>query len=283
MNVFVTGANGYLGRALVKAGCKPLKCDDVTEYNCVSRAVEVSHPDLIIHLAGKSNPDFCQSNPDVSYKINIKGTYNIVENCAHRKIPLIYLSSSQIWGGGWWESIWNKHSEDSKRTPAVNSYGMQKVAAETIALWLNVNGTISSKIIRSSFVFDKVRLSKDISYLKHGISIETPTFLKRSFIHLDDFTYLISEYCKRFYEMPKVIHLAGSKTVSYYTFWLEVAKQMGFDKKLVRPRRVEKDYVDGERKTKRPHNGGLDITLSQRLGFRSFDYIGGIKRMKDES
>ena len=279
MKVFVTGAGGYIGKALIKAGFSPLRCD-VVDYNDVDRAIEQSKPDLVLHLAGKSNPDWCETHNDLSFKINERGTYNVAEICAKNKIPAVLLSSSQIWGGGWWESLWNKHSETSKFTPAVNSYGMQKIAAEAVMSWMNVNGYQSAKIIRTSFVFNRQRFATELKWLEKGYSIDdAPTFLKRSFIHLDDFVSLIDIYCKSWSEMPKVLHLAGSKTVSYYDFWLEVCKQYGYDKRLVKPRRLERDFMFA---AKRPHNAGLDVSLSQKLGFPQFDYIGGIKRMKEE-
>jgi dTDP-4-dehydrorhamnose reductase len=289
MNVYCTGANGYLGRAFVKAGCKPLEVN-VTDYEAVEREILCAKPELVLHLAGVSDPDKCESDFEVAMKANVRGTYNVMENCAKNSIPAVLLSSSQVWGGGWWESIWNRHAEDSKMIPAVNSYGSQKAAAEFCALSLNINGD-RLKVIRSSFVFDKERLCERLEDLKHGVPIDAPKFLKRSFIHKDDFVFLVSKYCKEFYSMPDVLHLAGSEVVSYYDFWVEVARQFGYDKKLVKGRKKEKEIlavvnVNGVDKVfpsvKRPHNAGLDIRLSQKLGFPSFNYRGGIKRMKDE-
>lgn len=278
MQVFLTGADGYIGRHLVKAGCKPLKCN-VVERNDVERAVKHASPDLVIHLAGKSSPDYCELHTKDSIKANVDGTHYVMEACVKYEVPAVLLSSAQIWGGGFWESWFNRHAENSRKTPPVNNYGMQKVVAEFVTETSNMNGRKESKIIRTSFVFDKERFCRELSDLKHGVFIDAPHFIKRSFIHMDDFVYLVSEYCKRFHHMPRVLHLAGSQTVSYHQFWQEVARQYGFDKKLIRGRRVERNVLYA---AKRPHYGGLDTRLSQELGFKSFDYIGGIARMKSE-
>lgn len=277
---YVTGADGYLGKALVKAGFGALKCD-VTSRNDVERVICHSKPDLVIHLAGKSNPDWCEQKEHVkeAIRVNFDGTHNVMEVCVQYNVPVVYLSSSQIWGGGWWESLWNKHAEYSKLTKSVNNYGMQKLAGETIALTSNIGARDCSKIIRTSFVFDGERMAVELHHLKYGSFVDAPTFIKRSFIHLDDFVSLLSVYCNNFEDMPTILHLAGSKTVSYYDFWLEVAKQYGFDRKLIHRRWIERNEMYS---AKRPHNAGLDVSLSQKLGFPQFDYIGGIKRMKDE-
>lgn len=288
MNVYVTAGkngNGHIAKALVEAGFKRLSCDVVDE-NSVERAMSQVKPDLILHLAGSSDPDYCESHQAETSKVNVRGTHNVVESCVRRSIPAVLLSSAQIWKGGMFE----RHTEDSPRTPAVNIYGMQKTAAEGIFEVASFAG-YKARIVRTSFVFSRERLSGKLHDLKNGVAIDAPRFLKRSFIHIDDFVSLIICYCENFDTievngqkgMPQILHLAGSKTVSYHTFWTEVCKQYGFDPKLVKGRWLEKDIVEGEKKAKRPHNAGLDVSLSKKLGFPQFDYIGGIERMKNES
>lgn len=281
MNIGVTGARGYIGQAFVKAGYKILDCD-VTNIASVQRTLARVQPDIVFHLAGKSDPDWCEFHVDQSVRINTRGTWNLMSVCAQNKIPAVLLSSSQIWGGGWRE-LFNRHSEASKFTPAANVYGMQKVAAETYALMFNNDGWQNMKVIRTAHIFDKHRILGKLNDLKHGVSVDAPTFIKRSFLHLDHFIEQVNYYFKWFYTMPPVLHLAGSKTVSYSRFWLEVCNQFGYDRKLIKSRRFEKDVIDGVRKAKRPHNGGLDVSLSAALNIPQFDYIDGIRRMKDES
>lgn len=277
--VGVTGAKGYIGSALVRNGCTPLVCD-VTDYTAAEAEVCRVKPDIILHLASVSDPDKCEVDPKKSSHVNLMGANNIAMICALKNIPLAFLSSAQIWGGGWWESLWNRHAENSKLTWAVNAYGMQKCAAEFAVTTANIGEYKNAKIIRTSHVFNKARFQKELDGLALGVHVDAPRFLKRSFIHLEDFVYQVSEYCKRFYAMPPVLHLAGTQTVSYYDFWLEVAKQFDFDPALIKGRRFEKKYPF---LAKRPHNGGLDVHLSQTLGFKQFSYIGGIRKMKNES
>lgn len=281
MNIFYTGReNGYIGKSLAKAGLKLLRCD-VTDKNDVERAICSSKPDIVLHLAAKSSPDFCEQKKHVkeAVGVNFRGTHNVMEMCVHYKIPAVLFSTAQIWGGGWFESLINKHSENSPYSLPVNCYGAQKMSAEKVVSTSNMNGRDTSKIIRISHVFNQERFHRELTELRRLMPVDAPRFLKRSFVHTDDFVTLVTEYCKRFNEMPPVLHLAGSKTVSYYQFWSEVAKQVGVHPRLVRGRWFEKDIYSA----KRPHNGGLDTSLAKSLGFPQFDYIGGIQRMLNES
>lgn len=187
-------------------------------------------------------------------------------------IPCVLMSTGQIWKGGFWE---REHRENDKYTPPVNQYGVSKLAAEVMTreLFFERGG----RIVRSSFVFDAKRLAPKIDALRSGETIHEPTFIKRSFIHLEDLARLLFEYCKRVHEMPYVLHLAGRETISWYEFMYEVACQYMFDRNLVKPRRKEVNIV-----APRPGNAGLDTSLARSLGFLIPDYKSGIERMRHE-
>lgn len=276
--IAVTGARGYIGSALVKAGCLPLYAD-VTDHEAAEAEIGSVSPDLVLHLAGKSDPEWVEKNHKEAARIHVHGTHYVMVVCASQKIPVVTLSSSQVWGGGRLESLWNRHAETSRMTPAVNSYGIQKSCSEAITLIGNDIGG-KAKVIRTSFVFNCERFKKELLDLGDGCPIDAPRFLKRSFIHLDHFVELILHYCKEFERTPPLLHLAGHSTVSYYEFWLEVARQFDFDKELVIGRYRAQDERFAAR---RPYNAGLDVRLSQTLGFPQFNYVDGIRRMKNES
>lgn len=272
MKIYCTGPNGYVGKALVKAGVFPL-CSDVTDKTGLEQEVAKEKPDLILHLAAKSNVDWCEKkdNQEVVIRTNLRGIFNV---CT-LGIPTVLFSTDQIWAGGWTEPWWTKHTEIGKKTLPVNYYAATKVAAEGVAYAFD-----HCKIIRTSFLFssDRAEIEEKISTLKAGFVVFAPTFIKRSFMHRDHFILMLKRYCDRFQEMPKVLHLSGRQTVSWHKFMLEVCEQYGFQKRLVKARREDLGLF-----APRPHNGGLDIRLSQELGFKTYDYIDGIKRMKNES
>jgi dTDP-4-dehydrorhamnose reductase len=268
--IYVTGYNGYVGRELVRRGFLPLECD-VTNQDAVERAINKAKPELLIHLASKSDVDFCEKpeNENKVIRVNVIGTANVFKSLSDIKLPGVLMSTDQVWGGGYFE----RHREDSRLTPATNFYGMSKVSAEAIALGCG------GKVVRTSYLFDGARLKNKEQSAREGLPQAYPVFIRRSFLHLYDFCNLLENYCERFYKMPKVLHLTGSKTVSWYAFMKEVSKCYsfsGWNQNPVKPRYVEKKGF-----APRPWFGGLDITRAFELGFPEKDYLDGIKRLNE--
>jgi dTDP-4-dehydrorhamnose reductase len=260
-NIYITGHRGYIGSRLLQRGFKPLDCD-VTDVFDTERALRKARPSLLIHLASKSSPDWCEDNDNLNEatNVNIRAVRDIFAILKTLRIPGVLLSSDYVWRG----SLFEAHKEDSDYTPAVNRYGMMKQAAESFA----------ERIIRTSYLFDEERLASDLLALERGETMYYPVFIRRSFMHVEDFCDDLQRYCDNFYQMPKVLHLSGSKVVSWYGLMREINKQFGFTGK-VKPRfREEKGNAP------RPYFGGLNTNLAHRLGFACRDYVQGVKRMK---
>lgn len=273
MKIGITGANGFIGKALVKKGAIPILAD-VTNSEEIRKEIADKKPDVILHLAAKSDPEFCEDrkNEKIIIDINLRGTYNVMLRASECGIPCVLMSTGQIWRGGFWE---RDHSEDYSKSLPVNQYGISKLAAEAIVkeLFFDLGG----KIVRSSSVFDYERLKPKIDTLKRGETLSEPVFIRRSFIYLYDFAKLLMEYCERIKEMPTVLHLAGSETVSHHELMREVARQYLLDTGLVEARRKENNGY-----APRPGNGGLNTHLARSLGFSIPNYKDGIRRMRDE-
>lgn len=269
-NLHITGGNGYIGQALVKAGAIPLECN-TDEPDSIQRAIEVQKPRFVLHLAGKSSVDFCQqiSNAKVVNKSNVMSVLYLGMALKEKGIRGTILSSSQIWRGGIFEKL---HKEDSKPTVPVNYYGTTKVAAEALAL------DYGMKVVRTSYIFDANRLAYKLGKLENGIKIEEPVFIKRSFLYLDHLVEMIIWYATNQYALPNVLHISGTKTVSWYQFMKDVAKMTGLGDRLVKPRFWEKSGF-----APRPWNGGLDVSKSISLGCPTYSYIDGIRAMRNDS
>jgi dTDP-4-dehydrorhamnose reductase len=268
MRIYITGYKGFVGRELLKRGFLPLVCD-VTNPLEIEKAIKYARPDLVIHLAGKSDVDYCEdkNNQEEIMRTNKRGTHFIFRALKDARIPGAFLSSDQVWRGGYFE----KHKETSQRTPPVNFYGMSKVSAEAVVYLEGGN------IIRTSYLFNFERLQSKIQDIETGKKQNYPTFITRSFLHVQDFCDLLEIYCKKFYKMPNVLHLSGSMTVSYYRFMKDIEKRYG-KHGTVKPR-----YFETKGFTPRPHYGGLDTNLAFELGFPKRNYFDGIDRLRDES
>lgn len=262
MRIFCSGAKGYIGKALVKAGVSPLMAD-ITNADAVDREIRRVRPDLVFHLAGKSSIEFCEKpeNKEIVIQSNVRGTYNVMSALASIRKEGVLISTDQVWHGG----VFEKHKEDSRVTHPVNFYAMSKMAAESVAQSWDM------KIIRTSYVFDRNRLNEHIE----NPDTSYPTFIQRSFTYLPEFVEDLLLYARMFHDMPKILHLAGNEVVSWYAFMTAIGREFGF---RVRPRFFEKrGYAP------RPHYCGLDTSLSFKLGFPVRNYYKGILRMKHEN
>ena len=268
-NIYITGYKGYIGSELLKRGFLPLECD-VTDPDSVRSAFRGIRPNLVVHLAGKRSVDWCEDKQNFkqAYAINIHGVNNVFTVLNSLGIPGVFLSSDHIWRGGYFERHTEKSKPTSKnlRAAPVNVYGVMKLAAETFA----------HRTIRTSYIFDFKRLEKEIALLEAKIVRRYPVFIRRSFLHLQDFCDLLERYCNDVGRMPRVLHLSGSQTVSWYGFMKEMERQKHLEG-IVKPR-----YFEEKGNAPRPWFGGLDIGRSLELGFPKINYKHGIQRMLNE-
>lgn len=283
MKIAVISPDGTIGNALVKkTGATPINCT-LTNYYSVETEILREKPDIVICTPEHTDPLVYEDTKvyETLHGKIIIGTHNVGSVLATLRIPGIFVfPAHHMWKGGFLE----KHAEDSKLTPAKSRFGMAMTAAEFIAIQAGM------KSIRTSGVFDKETLRNKIIALSEGRKIYEPTFVTRSFIHLDHLVQSVNLYIRKLYtgtskgvgilehmNAPKILNIAGGKSPSLYTFAREMAGQMGFDKRLVRPAMVEKSTFP------RPWNGSLDISASLKMGFPYVDYVGGIGEMLNES
>lgn len=151
MKILILGAKGNIGGFLAKY-LKPyheiisVSKDtlDITSKSKVFSLISNKSPNVVIDSAGISNIDYCQSNEQVSYSVNTIGTMNIALACSKLDIPIIYISSAQVYGS---ENIYS-HSEIDECNP-INIFGKSKLAGE------NLIRTLCKKyfILRTSWCF----------------------------------------------------------------------------------------------------------------------------------
>lgn len=267
MKIGVTGAEGNIGRRLVKMGCVPLSFD-VTNQEEIRENLHRVKPNLILHLAAQTSVDWCEKNYEDAVAINVFGTSAVCQ-IAEEVIgegKVVLLSSCQVFDG---ESWYRKEGDEPL---PINNYGLTKLAAEGVAQ------LYGGKIIRISRCFDSK--SQDIaaylSQLRRGEYIKVPAHILRSYAHMDFIAEAIYEYAKRFEEMPEILHLGGMEVVSFYDLMNIIAAEYGLDHKLVTARREEKGHVA------RPHKGGLDVSLAKSLGLPLYYIEDSVKRMRNE-
>ena len=135
MKILVTGANGQLGRELLKCSNNlgfvsvGLNRDELDIQNiwCIQKAIEEYEPDCLINTAAYTSVDKAESESELAFAINETAVSFLAKCCKDANIPLVHFSSDYVFSG-------NKsglYSEENHPEP-INIYGKSKLAGEYV-------------------------------------------------------------------------------------------------------------------------------------------------------
>ena len=148
--VLLTGGAGFIGvnltRALLASGLEVAILDDfsngfrenlvtedsfqvyegsILDQNLVNKCVASS--DFIVHLAARGSVPRSIKDPIGTFQSNVVGTMNILESCRKNMKPLIYSSSSSVYGRN--EEM---PKEENMWTSPMTPYAASKLSAESL-------------------------------------------------------------------------------------------------------------------------------------------------------
>lgn len=178
-----------------------------------------ARPQIVIHCAAFTNVDDAARQPTEAYRVNGLGTQNVALVCAQADIPLVYLSSNEIFDGTQSEP----YREFDPTHPA-NPYGYSKLAGE----WFTQKLLRRFYIVRTSwltgsggrnFVHRIQQLAAESEQLKVVTDeVASPTFvpdLIEAILklietdHYGIYHFTNSGYCSRYDYARKILELTG--------------------------------------------------------------------------
>lgn len=245
MNILVTGGAGFIGRHLVnsflsqghnvtifdnfsnsnmtqmsniiKNGASFVK-GDIANYKSILK--HSRNIDFIIHLAAKINVNESILLPELTHKVNVTGTLNLLRACVANGVQnIIAASSAAVYGNTTNISL----SENSETVP-ISPYGASKLAIEhylqafsnshsinSVSLrFFNIYGTGQS--ITYAGVIEKFmeQIKKNKSLVIYGDGKNT-----RDFISIDDIVKAVNLTMKKITNKKGVIYnIATGRSVS---------------------------------------------------------------------
>ena len=239
MRILVTGGAGFVGTNLIKqllkeghdvisvdnystgkkenhiTGCTYIE-GDISQHTNIDK---YNKPvDIVFHMAAiaRIQPSF--ENPQDYIKTNFNGTYNVVQFCANREIPLIYAGSSSVHSGKF-----------------TNPYTFSKDLGEEIIQLYKKHFRLKASIARFYNDYGPNQLTeggyttligKWINNIQKGIPCEIygDGSKRRDFTHVDD---IVDALIKIMYSKPynKVFELGRGKNYSI----LDVAKMFNIN------------------------------------------------------
>ena len=148
MKILITGANGFLGKSIVK------ELTDNHKLRSLSRtcgdyqvSLETDVPnfkhkfDLVVHAAGKAHSvPKTESERRQFYNVNVLGTQNLLKGLEKVGVPeqFIFISSVSVYGQESSSNINEEHPLEAKEP-----YGLSKIEAEVlITEWCKQNNVV---------------------------------------------------------------------------------------------------------------------------------------------
>lgn len=117
---------------------------DITNTESVFEVVKKHRPEMVIHCAAMTDVDGCEREPDLAFKVNALGTWNLACACAANDAAIAYVSTDYVFDGEKGEPY-----TEFDRTNPTSAYGASKLAGEQAVTEL----CPKHYIVRTSWVF----------------------------------------------------------------------------------------------------------------------------------
>jgi dTDP-4-dehydrorhamnose reductase len=282
----VTGASGLLGLNLslwlsrknevvgvihapeLKAVDFPVHVTDLSAPGEPQRIIELVKPDFIIHTAAMAIVDECQRQPERARRVNAELPAEVARIAARKGIPLIHISTDAVFDG-------SKGDYDENDEPhPLSIYAETKLQAERNVLREDPQAIVA----RVNFYGWSLRGTRSLaefffSNLSAGTAVKGFSDVFFCSLHVIDLCEILIKMFKK--GVQGIYHTVSRECVSKYEFGRRLARQFGFDEKLVLAVSVE----EGGLLAARSPNLCLNVSkLQKALGETLPDQAGGLQR-----
>ena len=260
--IFITGGSGVLGGYVLKTFSSdklysPSHSEvDILDTEQLNKTFEIFKPEIVIHLAAKTNVDECEKNPKEAMLINSEGAKNLAVLCKKFKSFLVYISTAAVFDG---EKEF--FSEDDLPNP-VNVYGKSKLSGEKYveknlrdyliirAGWLIGGGKNEKKFV--SYIINQAKENNVIKAVNDKVG--TITYAKELSLLIKD---LLSE------KQEGLFHFGSRGVCSRFEIARKILEIIGKDIKVIP---VPSSYFEKSFSAPRPKR---EVIISRRIKFPS--------------
>jgi dTDP-4-dehydrorhamnose reductase len=292
MKILVTGANGLIGKKVIreslrrnhtvvatsqkkvtiKAGIESFTVNLV--YADINQLIEKVSPNAIVHCAAMASPDACEADKFACSRLNIETTSRIASACRDYGTHLIFLSTDFVFDGQKGD-----YTEEDPPNP-ISYYGESKLEAERILLSMN----IGAAIIRTCMVFGfEETLTRQnialrvIDSLRNGKPFRVPFDQIRTPTLADDLAQAIVNVAES--RVQGLFNVAGADRITVADFAKLTARTFNLDDSLLKPIPAA-DLCEPSR---RPANSGLNISKArEHIGYHPHSLPEALNVLKEQ-
>lgn len=272
--ILVTGCNGFIGTSFIDKywrkydltglsrsklspkmtfplGIKIISAD-ITDKETINRIINSVKPDSILHIAAKAHIDVCEKDRSSGtkgevWKINVKGTENLVQACRKYNKHLFYLSTECVFDGR------EGNYKETDVPKPINWYGKTKLEGEIIIRQSGIRYTILRSVLaygsKVTFPTDLFRIFHN--HLKRGRNIQAVTNQDYNFTFINDLIDTISLLMDR--GASGLYHYGGDAIISPFVMARQIKDYFNFNKCSIRPVSLKRFF--GEKaKYRLPHS-----------------------------
>jgi dTDP-4-dehydrorhamnose reductase len=271
MKFLVTGSAGLVGRQVIKdllqSYTQVYSCYnnskpedgiatplDLTDRDSITKVMDSTRPDVIIHLAAMTNVDLCETQKDLATKINSKSTAVMAEQAKKLGAFLVYVSTDYVFDGE------NGLKKETDTPNPIDNYGKSKLEGEKAVQEIATKWCIA----RTSTPYGIHPKKKSFPIfiaenLKAKIPLDIITDQYTSPAYVPNLSRMLIEISSR--KIQGILHVSGATRISRFDMAEIVAEKLGLDKKLLRPTSMENMNWTA----KRPRDSSLDVSKATSL------------------
>ncbi|MCG9730995.1 dTDP-4-dehydrorhamnose reductase [Shewanella sp. Isolate13] len=210
---------------------------DICEPDSIRIAFDAFKPDVVINCAAYNAVDKAEIDVDRAMAVNGVGPKLLAQECLHRNIRLVHISTDFVFDGG----LQRSYTEQDAPAP-LSSYGKSKLEGER---WVSDILGAKATIIRTSWLYscwgnNFVKTMQGLFKIKEGLSVindqyGSPTWCEALAVailllvkqtqqmNLNDKAALEERTAQG---VAHLYHYASSASVSWYEFACEIQRQV---------------------------------------------------------
>jgi dTDP-4-dehydrorhamnose reductase len=260
--ILLTGANGLLGQKTTEIFARESEHEllltdlspkaeeprkfkycllDITHKEEVKETVKSFKPDIIINTAAYTNVDGCETEREMSWRVNVDSVKNLIIASRSNSAKIVHISTDYIFDGKT-----GNYDENSQPNPQ-SFYGKSKLASENALITSGVNYAIvrtmiiygNGKNIRPNFALWLIQKLKN----NEAVTIVDDQFGQPTMV--DDLAFALLQIVDR--NRTGIFNVCGSEYLSRYEFALKLANIFEFDKSLIIPIKTSELHQAAER------------------------------------